>query len=88
MERLMYKVLWWISGYLPVAVITYSQMRNLAEDLIRWEEIAYNRQKYPIGNEDDRRESIVYGNCLSTIQAILGRRRVLKWMKRYGAGKF
>ena len=84
----MHKVFWWISGYLPVGFITYRQARHLAEDLTEWEEIARNRQKYPIGNDDDRRESIVYGNCLSTIQGVLGRRRVLKWMKRYGAGKF
>lgn len=84
----MSKFLWWISGWLPVGFITYRQMRHLAEDLTEWEAISANRQKYPVGNKEDRRESIVYGNCLSTVEAVLGRRRVLKWMRKYGGGKW
>lgn len=81
-------LLWWLSDWLPVGFITYRQMRHLAEDLTEWHEIAKNRNKYPIGNAEDKRESIVYSNCLSTIEAILGRRRIWKWMKKYGNDKF
>lgn len=84
----MRKLLWWVSGWLPIGFITYRQMRRLAEDLTEWEEISDNRGKYPVFTKEDRRESIVYGNCVSTIEATLGRSRVLKWMRKYGHGKF
>lgn len=75
------KLLWWISGWLPVGIITYRQARHLAEDLHEWREIA-------IGSPEDRRESIVYGNCARTIEGVLGRKRVLRWEKKYGDKKF
>ena len=80
--------LFWVSGWFPVGLITYRQMRRLAEDLTEWDEIADNRTKYPMTNLEDRRESVVYGNCVRTIEATMGRRRVLRWMAKYGKGRF
>ena len=85
---MLYRLLWFLAGYWPVGIITYRQARRLAEDVHRWREIATNRNRYPVNNLEDRRESTVYGNCASQIETTLGRRRLLKWQRKWGSGCF
>lgn len=82
------KIQFWISDWWPVGIISYRQARRLAEDVTEWHEISRNREKYPIGNKADRAESIAYGNCARTVEATLGRKRLLNWQKKWGNGRF
>ena len=62
---------------------------NLADDMNDWESISNwldredckNWKRSPLAREN-RRESIVYGNCAASITCILGRREMRALMKR------
>lgn len=64
-------------------------MANLIDNLREWETVAgwtrrddcKNWKRSPIAREN-RRESIVYGNCLSTIRATFGNREIAKRMSK------
>lgn len=60
-------------------------LENLIDTLLEWEEIAKERNKFknwkrsPIEREN-RRESVVFGNCLEVVKCHLGRRKVVAMM--------
>lgn len=62
------------------------RLENFIENLLEWEAVAAERNDFPNwrrspGERENRRESIVYGNCLEVVKAYLGRRRVNELMR-------
>lgn len=59
---------------------------NLGDDLNRWHRISEDQYHLPVGWKrsstcrENRRQAVVYGNCLQTIVALLGRHEVHKLM--------
>lgn len=63
-------------------------LENLAEDLNHWQEISQDQYHLPQNWKrsakwrEERRQSIVYGNCLATIEVYLGRKEIRALMKQ------
>ena len=70
-------------------VIEGDVLLNFIDELIEWEDVAkqrdcpdtHNWKRSAIAREN-RRESIVYGNCLEQVKAHLGRRQVNALMEQ------
>ena len=61
-------------------ILTEHESLCLGDELNEWAKFASWRDT--AATKEDRRESVVYGNCLSSMRALLGRRQVNEWMKR------
>lgn len=60
-------------------------LANLIDELLEWERIAGERWEFKNWKRsaierESRRESVVYGNCLESVKALLGRRKVVRLM--------
>lgn len=69
-----------MTDYSKYKSLTDEEWLLLGEELNRWEAIRDDRHTRQ--TRLDKNESKQYGNCLSTVQAVLGRRRVRYWMNR------
>lgn len=69
-----------MSDYSKHRSLTEEEWLELAVELNRWEAIRDDRHARQ--TKLDKNESKQYGNCLSSVQAILGRRRCRYWMNR------
>lgn len=80
----------------PKIIIQGDALLNLIDELLEWERVSrewydhitepqWEHWKRSPARREDRRESVVYRNCLTTITCALGRKEMVALMARVRA---